>query len=324
MVRLLRVRAGVDPGLRRVRAGTGFRYIDWRGDAPARLDLERIHDLAIPPAWTDVWISVDPLAHIQTVGTDKAGRRQYIYHPAWRTRHDRRKFSRALMLASTLPLARARVTKALRRDEPDREHALAVSFRILDTAAPRVGSTRYLTLHGSRGLTTLQRRDARVEASTVTLSFPAKSGKRAHLDIVDQDLATAIGALNTGRQSSPLLWYQRGRRQVPLRPAEVNAHVRDVTGGAFTAKDFRTLRGTIIAAEALARIGPVDTKRDRKHAEVLAVSAAADGLGNTPAIARASYIDPRVFRQYARGHLLDLGVSPERAIRALLDGVSAG
>ncbi|GAA3636092.1 DNA topoisomerase IB [Microbacterium awajiense] len=318
MPRLARVRPFDDPGYRRVRAGSGFRYLTATGDAAPEADRQRIAELVIPPAWQDVWISVDPLGHIQAVGTDDAGRRQYLYHPRWRQRRDKGKFARALALAEALPRARARATTALRRDELDRERVLAVAFRLLDEAAPRVGSSRYLARHGSRGLTTLQRRDASVAASVITLSFPGKSGRRARIEVDDVELAAVIELLVAGRPRSALLAYARGRRRVALTPSDVNAHVRSLTGGAFTAKDFRTLRGTILAADALARIGAVDTKSDVRRAEVLAVKATAEALGNTPAVARSSYIDPRVFARYRRGDLLDLTVSPESAIRSLL------
>jgi DNA topoisomerase-1 len=320
VARLVRVRPGEDPGFRRVRSGSGFRYVDVSGNAAPPAARERIHDLVIPPAWEDVWIAVDPRAHIQAVGVDDAGRRQYLYHPRWRERRDRRKFSRALELAAALPRARGKVTTALRRDELDRERVLAASFRLLDEGAPRIGSARYLEQHGSRGLTTLQRRDASVAASVITLSFPGKSGKRALIEIDDEDLAVVMAELSAGRPRSPLLAYRRGNRRVPLTPADVNSHVRSLTGGAFTAKDFRTLRGTIMAAEALARIGTVDTAKDRKRAETLAVRATAEALGNTPAVARSSYIDPAVFTAYDRGELMALDVSPESAIQRLLVG----
>ena len=158
----------------------------------------------------------------------------------------------------------------------------------------------------------------RCEASVVTFAFPGKSGKRQLLEIDDAELAAVIELLAAGRPRSPLLAWQRGGRRVPLTPAEVNAYVRSLTGGRFTAKDFRTLRGTILAAEALARIGTVDTKTDLKRAEVLAVRATAEALGNTPSVARGSYIDPRVFARYRDGHLLDLSITPESAIRGLL------
>jgi DNA topoisomerase IB len=318
--RLVRVRPGESPGFRRLRAGRGFRYVDASGGAISDEDRERIHDLVIPPAWEDVWICADPDGHIQAVGVDGAGRRQYLYHPQWRARRDRGKFARALALAEALPRARGRVTTALRREGLDRERVLAASFRLLDQAAPRIGSARYLERHGSRGLTTLQRRDAVVDGSVVTLSFPGKSGKRAYIEIEDAELASVLAELTAGKPHSPLLAYVRGRRRVPLTPTEVNAYVRTLTGGSFTAKDFRTLRGTIFAAEALAQIGTVDSEREMKRAEGRAVAATAEALGNTPAVARASYIDPRVWTAYERGRTLDLTVSPESAIRRLIRG----
>lgn len=318
MPRLRRVKPRQDAGFARVRAGKGFRYADARGAAPDEDDLERIRDLVIPPAWKDVWISGDPLGHIQAVGVDDAGRSQYLYHPDWRAKRDKNKYVRALELADALPRARGRVTTALRREDLDRERVLATAFRLLDEAAPRVGSERYFTKNGSRGLTTLLRRDASVEATVTTLSFPAKSRQRALLTVDDEDLATAMLLLAAGRPAAALLAYKRGRRRVALSPAEVNEYVKALTGGPFTAKDFRTLRGSIHAAEALARIGPVDTITERKRAEQLAVRATAEALGNTPAIARGSYIDPRIFRRYEQGRTLDLSRSPESALRTLL------
>lgn len=318
MARLARVRPRVDTGYRRVRAGSGFRYLDESGRDAARADRRRIQELVIPPAWDDVWISAAPLGHIQAVGTDEAGRTQYLYHPRWRAGRDRGKFARALELAEALPGARGRVTSALRRGTLDRDHALAVAFRLLDEAAPRVGSDRYLARHGSRGLTTLRRRDAVIAAPTVTLSFPAKSGKRALLEIDDAELAAAMEPLAAGPGRAPLLWYPVGRRHVRLTPADVNRHIREITGGDFTAKDFRTLHGTVLAAHALARIGLADDARTRKHAEAVAVRAVAQSLGNTPAVARGSYIAPGVFTAYRAGRLLELGLRPESAIRRLL------
>ena len=313
-----RVRPYSDPGYRRVRAGAGFRYLDAKDrPAPAR-DRERIHQLVIPPAWDDVWICARADGHIQAVGVDAAGRRQYLYHAHWSAGRDRGKYRRMLALAAALPAARARVTAAIRREGLSRERVLAVAFRLLDTAAPRIGSERYLARHGSRGLTTLQRRDASVEASVVSLCFPGKSGKRQLIELDDADLAAVVAQLAQGRPGSALLSWQAGRKRRPLTPAEVNAYVRALTGGRFTAKDFRTLRGTVTAAASLARIGPVDTKADRKQAELLAVRATAELLGNTPAVARGSYIDPRIFRRYRDGQVLDLSISAESALRALL------
>lgn len=319
MARLVRVNPERDPGYRRIRSGAGFRYLDADGAAAPGEVRQRIAALVIPPAWTDVWIASDPMAHVQAIGTDAAGRRQYLYHPRWRQRRDRDKFVRALALAAALPRARGQVTTALSREGFDRARAQAVAFRLLDEAAPRVGSSRYLARYGSRGLTTLRRRDASITGSVIALSFPAKSGKRAHLEIDDGALAAVIAELKAGRPAAALLWHRVGRRQVTLTAADVNRSIHELTGGPFTAKDFRTLRGTIVAAETLARVGAGDTLRERTRAERLAVDAAAAALGNTPAIARGSYIDPRVFDRYARGAVLDLTVSRERAIRRLLE-----
>ncbi|MBO0979477.1 DNA topoisomerase IB [Microbacterium sp. SD291] len=318
MAALSRAVPGEDSGFRRLGAGTGFRYLDGDGRPAGPADRERIRDLAIPPAWADVWIAADPLAHIQAVGIDDAGRRQYLYHPLWRARRDRRKFARALRLAEALPLARARVTRALREPGLTRERALAVAFRLLDDAALRVGSQRYLVRHGSRGLTTLRRKDVSVEGSAVTLGFPGKSGRRAHIEIADAALAEALAEFAVGSPRAALLAYRKGRRRVRLTPAEVNSHLKEVTGGLFSAKDFRTLHGTILAADALSRIGVLDTGAQRRRAERLAIQATASALGNTTAVAKASYIDPRVFRRYARGQTLDLTVAAETAIRRLL------
>lgn len=320
--RLVRARPGADPGYWRKRSGSGFRYTDARGRAAAGEDLERIRSLAIPPAWEDVWIAQDPRAHIQAVGLDAAGRRQYLYHPQWRRRRDRRKFRRAMALAAGLPSARARVTRVLGQDgAPDRERVLAVAFRLLDDAAPRIGSPRYLVRYGSRGLTTLRCRDVRIDGSTTSLAFPAKSGQRMHLEIEDPTLSAVLADLVQGAGAgATLLAYRRGRRRVAVTAREVNDYVRALTGTVFTAKDFRTLRGTIAAASALAAAGVQDGVARRKRAERDAVEAAAAALGNTPAVARASYIDPRVFGRYAQGRVLDTTISPESAIQRLLEG----
>ncbi|WP_159502339.1 DNA topoisomerase IB [Microbacterium sp. 18062] len=320
MARLVRVDPGADGGISRTRAGTGFRYTAPDGGAVSASDRERIAALVIPPAWQDVWICAEARGHIQAVGTDDAGRRQYIYHPDWTQRRDRGKYARALALAEALPRARGRVTAALRRGDESRETLLAVAFRLLDAGAIRIGSRAYLARGGGRGLTTLQRRDASIEAGVITLAFPAKSGVRARIEIEDEDLAAALEPLTAGRPRSTLLSYRRGRRRVPLTPGDVNAYVRALTGGDFTAKDFRTLRGTIAAADALARLGEAPTKKARKVSEREAVRATATLLCNTPSVARSSYIDPRVWKAYGRGALLDLAMSPETALRRLVQG----
>lgn len=318
MPKLSRVKPFEDPGLRRVRVGSNFRYVTPKGKPAKKVDVARAQALVIPPAWEDVWISARSDGHIQAVGTDQAGRKQYTYHPDWSTGRDKGKYARVLLLADALPRARAQVTRDLRAEGATRERVLAAAFRLLDQAAPRVGSPRYMTANGSRGLTTLRRGDALVDGSVITLSFPAKSGKRALLTVDDADLAAAMAEFGAGKPRGPLLAYRRGRRRVAITTGEVNDHVRALTGGLFTAKDFRTLRGTVTAAEALARIGEVASSKERAEAERLAIQATADALGNTVSVARRSYIHPGVFTRYERGEVLRLGGSPEAALRRLL------
>lgn len=320
--RLVRVQPRIDPGLRRRRRGTGFSYTGDNGRPAKKADLRRIDALVLPPAWTDVWICAHPRGHIQAVGTDAAGRDQYRYHDDWTAKRARRKFDRALDLAAALPRARAAVTADLRQDEDDSRRTLAVAFRFLDDAAPRIGSATYLDEHGTRGLTTLTRRNVAVDGDEVTLSFPGKDRVRNVLSMTDADLAAVVRELTDGSPRGRLLTSARarGRGRVNLTPADVNEYIRRVTGGRYTAKDFRTLRGTAIAAHELADLGPADTKKARTVAERTAVRAVAAALSNTPAVARGSYIDPRVFAAYAEGRVIDRRRSQEAELHRLLRG----
>ena len=308
-------------GLRRVRSGTGFSYKDASGRAISDPELrERIETLAIPPAWTDVWIAPYSNGHIQATGVDAAGRRQYIYHPTWREQKDRIKYDRALSLAESLPTARRQVTIDLRSEGPTRERALAAGFRMLDTGSLRVGSERYAEANGSIGLTTLLCSHATVSGSTVQLRFPAKSGQAWDSDITDADLAAVVRALKRRGANARLLAYKDGATWHPLSASDINDYVRERTGGEFTAKDFRTLHGTIAAAVSLAKHGPERAQTKRQKAIAQAVRDAAAVLGNTPAIARGSYIDPRVLDHYSHGRTIDpnrLG-SAESELRVLL------
>ncbi|WP_313543251.1 DNA topoisomerase IB [Leifsonia aquatica] len=283
-------------------------------------ELERIRSLVIPPAWEDVWISPDARGHIQAVGTDQAGRRQYRYHDSWRLHQDRVKFERAAQLAETLPSARRKVTMDLRAEGFGRDRVLAAAFRIIDLGSVRIGSEEYLHANGSRGLTTLLCRHARIDGDEITLTFPAKSAQKWTSTIVDADLAELLTQIQALRgQRSRLLSWKDGTWHT-LRPASLNEYIRRQTGGEFTAKDFRTLHGTIVAAEALAELGTSDTESRRKKRVTAAVNEAAAALGNTPAIARNSYIDPRVFDRYRQGEVIDTagGRVPEPALLELL------
>lgn len=309
------------PGITRRRSGRGFSYRDAAGQPVSAPLRERIAALAIPPAWTDVWISPHANGHVLAFGVDDAGRRQAIYHPAWREQKDRVKFERALDLAETLPSARGQVTRDLHLPDPTRERALAVAFRMLDQGSLRVGSERYADAHGSFGLSTLlcahvDVRDDRV----IELKFPAKSGKEWESDIVDADLAAVVRTMARRSPTARLIAYRDGRQWHPLSAEAINDYVRERTGGDFTAKDFRTLHGTSAAALSLARHGAPTTATDRKRAIAQAMRDAAEVLSNTPSIARASYVDPRVVDLYDADTTVDPArpASIEAELRALL------
>ena len=302
MVRLRRSVAS-GPGWTRRRSGRGFRYLDEDGrtitDPTAR---SRITDLVIPPAWSDVWISPYANGHIQAVGTDAAGRRQYLYHEAWREKQDVAKFERSLDFAEVLPGVRSTVTRHLHGEPTSREAVLAAMFRILDTAAPRIGGDRYADENGSYGLSTLLGQHLLISGDLVTLHFPGKSSQQWHSEMVDADLAEVLRALRRRRgKTSRVFAWKAGRRWKTLSEEDANDYIRGLVGEAFSAKDFRTLHGTSVAAQSLARTGPEETMTARKRAVVAAVKAASEVLGNTPTIARSSYIDPRVLTLYENG-----------------------
>ncbi|MFE6997175.1 DNA topoisomerase IB [Microbacterium sp. NPDC057659] len=298
-----------DPGLRRVRRGRGFEYRDVTGGHIADEEqLARIRALAIPPAWDDVWICAAPNGHLQATGVDDAGRRQYVYHPEWRARMDAEKFDRMLVLAQALPLARRGVTRDLRNEGLGRRGVLAAAFRMLDAALLRVGSEQYAREHGSIGLSTLRCSHASVSGDVVSLRFPGKSSQPWASEVEDADLAAIVQALRRRRRPAArlLAWDDDGHWH-PVRAAEINDDVRERTGGDFTAKDFRTLHATVIAASGLARAGVPDSLAARKRLMARVVRDVATTLGNTPAVARASYVDPRLFDLYERGIVVDLG-----------------
>ena len=308
-------------GYRRLAAGTGFSYRDLDGSTvPPGPVRERLESIGIPPAWTDVWIAPFENGHIQATGMDAVGRRQYIYHPEWRARKDRLKFDRSLQLAESLPAARRRVTMDLRSEGFTRDRVLAGAFRMLDSGSLRVGSERYTNENGSRGLATLLCAHVQVRKDRILLRFPAKSGKDWESEIHDPDLAVLLRLLKRRGPNARLLAYKEGRTWRPVTSAEINAYVKERTGSDFTAKDFRTLRGTVAAAASLARTGPQRTVARRKRAISRAMMDAAEVLGNTPSIARKSYVDPRVVDHYNDGATIDpkRPDSAEAELRALL------
>ena len=304
-----------------MRAGKGFRYLDLDGTTITdRSLLDRIAHLAIPPAWTDVWIAPYANGHIQATGTDAAGRTQYLYHPQWRQQKDRLKFDRAMALAESLPVARRRVTSDLREPEPTKDRALAAAFRMLDTGSLRVGSERYAEQHGSHGLSTLLCSHASISGSTITLAFPGKSGQEWESTLVDAELAGVLRGLKRRGPDARLIAWKSSGTWHPLDAEDINDYVRERTGGEFSAKDFRTLHGSVTAAIALARAGTRSTPTARKKVVAQVMRDVAEVLGNTPAVARASYVDPRIVDHYDRGRTIDPARtgSAESQLRALL------
>jgi len=302
------------PGFTRLKRGTGFTY---SGAEFSPADRERVEALAIPPAWIDVWIAPHANAHIQATGVDDAGRRQYIYHQQWREKKDAAKFDRALDLAEALPAARRKVTRELRADGIVKERVLAAAFRMLDTGSLRVGSERYAQTNGSHGLSTLLCSHAKVSRDTISLGFPAKSGQEWSSDIEDADLAAVVRSLKRRGPTARLLAWKEGDDWHILSADDINNYIRECTGGSFSAKDFRTLRGTVAAAESLAARGIQSNRTGRSRAISQAMIDAADALGNTPAIAKKSYVDPRVINFYRRGKTIDTGGSSDAALLRL-------
>ncbi|MFD0866749.1 DNA topoisomerase IB [Tessaracoccus lubricantis] len=293
-------------GFTRRKRGSGFSYTDADGDTLPKDEAERVKSLAIPPAWTDVWICPHANGHLQAVGTDDAGRRQYLYHPDWRIKRDRSKFERIQAAAEMLPSARRRISADLAKDGMPLERACATAVRLLDIGYFRIGNDAYTDAHGSFGLTTLERQHVRRRGSDLVFSFVGKSGIAHTIAVDDTPAITALEKLRSRSSGSKrLLAYKADGQWRDLTSADVNAYLSDLFGGALTAKDFRTWHATVIAAESLALTEePGDTKASRKRAVNQAVQEVASYLGNTPTVARSSYIDPRIVDKYESGETI--------------------
>ncbi len=292
------------PGWTRRRAGTGFVYLDRHGARLAPEDARRVRALVIPPAWQDVWITPYATGHLQAVGTDDAGRRQYLYHPQWRTRRDAEKFDRMLRFGQGLVKARELVLADLGREGMPLQRACAAAVRLLDLGYFRIGNDVYADTHGSFGLTTLERRHVKRRQDRLVFTFTGKSGVDHRIEIDD---ATVVGAVEImwrrrGPDDPRLMAYREGRSWRSVLPDAVDAYVRETTGLEAGAKDFRTWHATVLAAAAPAGTDePGTTKASRKRAVAGAMREVSQFLGNTPALARSSYVDPRVVEAYGRG-----------------------
>jgi DNA topoisomerase I len=296
------------PGITRRGRGRGFEYRREDGRRVRdRGELDRIRSLAIPPAWTDVWICSDPFGHLQATGTDSAGRRQYLYHDSWRTLRDREKFDRMLDFAAALGPARAHTDRSLARRDLDRERVLACAVRLLDRGFFRIGSEAYAEDNNTFGLATMLRAHVTLKDDyVVTFDYPAKGGERRVQSVVDPDAFEVVAALKRRRAGSgELLAYRNGRHWVDVTSTDINDYIHELTDGPYTAKDFRTWNATVLAASSLALLGrEAETGSARKRVVLLAIKEVARYLGNTPAVARSSYIDPRVVDRFRGGETI--------------------
>lgn len=302
MARLRRV-SPRSVGWTRRRVGKGFSYRDAGGDPLPREAVERIRALTIPPAWQDVWICPFENGHIQAVGTDAAGRRQYLYHPDWRTRQDELKFDRVKVAGARLAKARERIIDDLTHEGMPLARAAATATRLLDLGYFRIGSDAYADANGSFGLTTLERRHVRRQGQDLVFSFVGKSGIEHSITISDPQVIDSLNHMRKRRGGSKrLLAYQNEAKWADLDATAVNAYISQMVAEDLTAKDFRTWHASVLAAVALAESPEKgDSVASRRRAVKAAVEEVAAYLGNTPTIARKSYIDPRVIEQYEDG-----------------------
>jgi DNA topoisomerase I len=292
------------PGFTRRRRGEGWQFLDVDGEVITDPEVvERCTKLVIPPAWADVWICPDDRGHVQATGMDAAGRRQYRYHEDWHLQRAREKFDSMLDFGRALPVLRERVEDDLARREPDAQKVLAATVRLLDRGFFRIGSEDYAERNQTYGLATMRREHVRVSGQAILFDFAGKHGVQQVSHVVDPETAAVVTTLKRRRDDAEeLLAYKEGGRWHDIRSSHINHYLKDRSGLDVTAKDFRTWGATVLASVGLAVSGgALRTKTARQRAEKRTVDEVARYLGNTPTVARSSYIDPRVFDRFANG-----------------------
>jgi DNA topoisomerase I len=293
-------------GWRREGSRGRFRYLDARGNRIIDKEkLERIRGLVIPPAWKDVWISPSPKAKLQATGVDAAGRRQYLYHTDFRAQQEQAKFDRLIRFAERLPELRAAMAEHMDNDVLDRNRVSAIATRLINHGWFRVGSERYVTESRTFGITTLRKSHVRVRGQRIAFHFRTKHRAVVRTTLVDAELAEAVNELLALRGGPRLFRYEWEGSLYSLTGARLNEYVRDYLGDEFTAKDFRTWGGTLIAAIAFAERGIAETEPEAKRAVAAVMRRVGEELGNTPAVARSSYVSPAVIDQYLDGRTIE-------------------
>ncbi len=307
------------PGWRRIRHGRGFRYVDEAGQPLTAEQVDRVKAMVIPPAWTDVWVCPDDRGHLQAVGTDDAGRRQYLYHPEWRRKRDAEKFDRVIELGRRLPRMRTALGGLLAGDPADRATVVGAAVRLLDLGCFRLGSEAYAEENGSFGLTTLRVRHVHRTNGQRMFRFVGKSGIDHEITVADRAVVRIVDALTEHRRRDGRFLASRdGRSWQPVEAGEVNDLIRTLTRLEVTAKDFRTWKATVTVAVALAGVQRAESPAGRARQVREAVGLAADLLGNTPTVARASYVDPRVIDLFEDGTTMGMARSENGTDRAVV------
>ncbi len=321
----LRYTTDARPGIRRLRRGRAFTYVDAEGKrVRAAAELARIRSLVIPPAWSDVWICPDSRGHLQATGRDARGRKQYRYHPKWRVARDETKYDRVIGFAKVLPVIRRTTSDHLRRQGLPREKVLATVVQLLEKTLIRVGNDEYARSNRSYGLTTMRDGHVEVRGPRVRFSFRGKSGVEHEIDLTDRRLAKIV------KQCRDLPGYElfqyfdeNGERQT-VGSEEVNAYLKDITGQDLTSKDFRTWAGTVLAAQLLREFEAFTSNAQAKRNILAAVEMVARRLGNTKAVCRKCYIHPAIFDAYLDGSMLETIAQRARNVSRAVDRLTQG
>ncbi len=304
------------PGIRRKRAGKGFSYADSDGHIIRDKDtLARIKHLAVPPAWREVWICPYANGHIQATGIDDRGRKQYRYHERWRATRDENKYARLLTFACVLPKIRVRVDDDLKKTGLPREKVLAAIVKLMERTAIRVGNEEYARSNKSYGLTTMKNRHATVEGAHLVFKFPGKSGVRHTIDLNDRQLARIVAKTQDLPGQDLFEWVDEGGAPHTISSVDVNAYLKEISGDDFTAKDFRTWTGTVLAAMTLLEMEAFDSQAQAKRNVVAAIKSVAKRLGNTAAVCRKCYVHPAVLDSYLGGTLAESMATSTRSER---------